>query len=132
MAEQGSAGAPGLDLEKFRQMLQQERRRLLKQLDRPTDEEARGESVADTQSELSDYPDHPADQGTETFEFEKEMSLKANARDLLEQAEDALRKMDNGTYGICSSCHKPIPERRLEVLPSAVYCVPCQSKLEGF
>ena len=119
-----------IDLEHFRQILLDEKRRLNGYLARPEDnaeENQSGDQVAD----LSDYPDHSADFDTETFEREKEMTLKQNARDLLEEVSEALRKINNGTYGICASCKKPIPERRLEAKPSAIYCVSCQSMLEG-
>ena len=120
-----------VDVEKFRKILLEERKRLQRTLSRPTDEQLGGEDESLTIGELSDYPDHPADLGTETFEMEKAFSVRQNARDLLERVEDALRKIDGGTYGICSNCRKPIPEGRLLALPSAIYCVPCQSILEG-
>ena len=120
-----------VDSEKFKKILLEERKRLQHTLARPTDEQQRGEDESETIGELSDYPDHPADLGSETFEMEKTFSVRQNARDLLERVEDALRKIEGGTYGICSNCGKPIPERRLEALPSAIYCVPCQTILEG-
>ncbi|MCA1595390.1 MAG: TraR/DksA C4-type zinc finger protein [Chloroflexi bacterium] len=122
---------PAIDVEKFRTLLVEERKRLLKTLSRSLSPEGGADEPPDLQNNLSDYPDHPADLSTELFEREKEQTLKRNARELLERVEDALRKIENGTYGICSNCDKPIPERRLEVLPSAVYCVPCQSILES-
>jgi DnaK suppressor protein len=43
----------------------------------------------------------------------------------LERTERALAKLDEGTYGICDRCEKPIPERRLEAMPDSVLCVAC-------
>ncbi|MGE0232545.1 MAG: TraR/DksA family transcriptional regulator [Flavobacteriaceae bacterium] len=42
----------------------------------------------------------------------------------------ALRRVDEGTYGLCEECGEPIPERRLEIDPAATYCVPCQRLYE--
>lgn len=121
---------PLVDPEKFRPILEEERARLMLAV-HPVGDTRLGEDSADFVGDLSDYPDHPADLGTETFERDKDAALRENARDLLEGVEDALRKLDSGTYGLCSTCGKPIPEGRLQALPSAVNCVPCQTKLEG-
>jgi DnaK suppressor protein len=48
----------------------------------------------------------------------------------LEQIDAALEKLDDGTYGICESCDKPIPHARLEALPFAGLCVNCQREKE--
>jgi RNA polymerase-binding transcription factor DksA len=52
--------------------------------------------------------------------------LIAAARQQLEETEAALRRIDTGSYGSCVNCGKGIPAERLEVLPAARYCVPCQ------
>ena len=62
--------------------------------------------------------DDQADAGTKTFEREHEMSLANNTRDMLAQAERALRAIDNGTYGICENCGNPIGKARLQVVPA--------------
>jgi DnaK suppressor protein len=43
---------------------------------------------------------------------------------------DALRKFDEGTYGLCENCGRPIAEKRLRALPFAIHCIDCQAKLE--
>jgi DnaK suppressor protein len=48
----------------------------------------------------------------------------------LKQVDEALDKIKDGTYGICSTCDQPIPEARLDVLPFAKFCVECLSKIE--
>lgn len=50
----------------------------------------------------------------------------AGIRRLLDETEAALRRMDEGTYGVCESCSQPISPVRLEILPHARYCVACQ------
>lgn len=55
-------------------------------------------------------------------------ALLAATRQSLEQITGALRRLADGTYGDCERCARPIPAERLEVLPHARFCVPCQQK----
>ncbi|GAB3173267.1 TraR/DksA family transcriptional regulator [Micromonospora palomenae] len=55
-------------------------------------------------------------------------ALLAGTRQSLEQITGALRRIAEGRYGICERCAGPIPQERLEVLPHARFCVPCQQK----
>jgi DnaK suppressor protein len=79
---------------------------------------------------VHDAGDDPADAGTKAFERERELALAQNARDLLEQAERALARMDAGTYGVCESCGQPIGKARLQAFPRATLCVPCKQREE--
>ncbi|GAA1784741.1 TraR/DksA family transcriptional regulator [Nostocoides veronense] len=74
--------------------------------------------------------DDQADAGSKTLEREQEMSLANNAREILEQDQHALERIDDGTYGICESCGQPIGKLRLEAAPRATLCVPCKTKQE--
>jgi RNA polymerase-binding protein DksA len=67
--------------------------------------------------------DDQADAGTKTFEREHEMSLAANSRDMLDQTERALRRLDDGSYGVCEVCGKAIGKRRLQAFPRATLCM---------
>ena len=49
---------------------------------------------------------------------------------MLEQVNDALRKIDDGTYGLCDRCHKPIAPGRLEALPYATLCIECAERTQ--
>lgn len=72
----------------------------------------------------------PADVGSSNFERDQEMSLAQNARDLLEQAQTALKLFDNGRYGWCEACGEPIGKDRLMVFPRATMCVACKQREE--
>jgi RNA polymerase-binding protein DksA len=74
--------------------------------------------------------DDPADAGSKTFEREHEMSLANNTRDMLTQAERALARIDNRTYGICENCGNPIGKARLQVFPRATLCMTCKQREE--
>ncbi|MBW3576450.1 MAG: TraR/DksA C4-type zinc finger protein [Actinobacteria bacterium] len=67
--------------------------------------------------------DDDADTGTATSERERAQSLALNARRILVQIDDALRRMGAGTYGLCERCGKPIEPARLEALPYATLCL---------
>jgi DnaK suppressor protein len=97
----------------------------------------RGE-IAKAESEIAerlgdavgDAGDDPADAGAKTFEREHELALTHNARELLEQTERALARVDAGTYGVCDSCGQPIGKARLMAFPRAVLCVSCKQREE--
>lgn len=73
---------------------------------------------------------HPADEGSELFEREKNMAVSATLSRELDEVNIALQKFDNGTYGLCEMCGKPIDERRLKAFPAATHDVECQAKID--
>jgi DnaK suppressor protein len=84
------------------------------------------ESFAATQSDMSGdvgLDDESADAGTATFEREKDLSIENNVRDLLRKIDGALKRMDDGTYGLCLRCGRPIEKARLKALPYAELCI---------
>ncbi len=84
------------------------------------------DSFAASQSEMSGdvgLDDESADAGTATFEREKDLSIENNVRDLLQKIERALRRMDEGSYGICDICGKPIEKARVKALPYVDLCI---------
>jgi RNA polymerase-binding protein DksA len=74
--------------------------------------------------------DDQADTGTKNITRESEMALAANAREMLEQTERALERLDSGTYGICENCGNPIGKARMQAFPRATLCVECKQKQE--
>jgi YteA family regulatory protein len=73
--------------------------------------------------ELSSYDNHPADEGTELYEREKDIALNEHYGLQLSDIDRALEAMENGTYGKCEVCGKEIPIERLEALPNTTYCI---------
>lgn len=73
--------------------------------------------------ELSQYDNHPADTGTEIAEKEKEMALTAHNNDELHKIENALKAIEEGTFGKCKKCSVEIPIERLEAIPTTLYCI---------
>ncbi len=58
------------------------------------------------------------------------MSLANNARNMLEQTERALSRIEDGTYGVCESCGNPVGKARLQAFPRATLCVTCKQREE--
>ncbi|MDP8955446.1 MAG: TraR/DksA family transcriptional regulator [Actinomycetota bacterium] len=83
-------------------------------------------TFATNQSELTGemgFDEEYADAGTATFERERDLSLVNNLRDLMERIDKALAKMEEGTYGLCDRCGRPIEKLRLKALPYANLCL---------
>ena len=79
---------------------------------------------------VSEAGDDEADASSKVYEREQELALTRNARELLEQTEYALARIDAGTYGVCESCGKPIGKARLLAFPRATLCVECKQRQE--
>jgi DnaK suppressor protein len=117
----GKTAVSKKELDDLRERLLAEQAELQEQL--TTIEE---QSFAASQSELSgevSFDEENADAGTFTFERERDLSIENNVRDLLRKIERALARMDEGTYGICSRCGKPIEKARLKALPYVDLCI---------
>jgi RNA polymerase-binding transcription factor DksA len=84
------------------------------------------DTFATTQSDMSGdvgLDDESADAGTATFEREKDLSIENNVRDLLQKIDRALKRMAEGTYGVCDICGKPIEKARIKALPYVDLCI---------
>lgn len=71
-----------------------------------------------------------ADAGSATFERERELSIQNNMRDLIDQIGRAVDRIDDGLYGICERCGRPIDAARLRALPHALLCMDCKRREE--
>jgi RNA polymerase-binding transcription factor DksA len=117
-----------MDKATARRRLEEERERLQGIADDLQRE--RDESTSETGGELSSFDQHPGDSGTETFEMEKNVSLREQVDDELQEIEAAFSRLERGTYGTCQACGRPIGEERLEAMPATRFCVEDQAKAE--
>ena len=107
----------------FHSRLEAERKRLIEELEqlrasvRPAGERREGSPFGKREEEA-----------TETQELEKRLALEKRSRDQLAKVEHALRKFEEGTYGLCDVCGQPIDPARLEALPQANLCLSCKAK----
>ncbi|MBI2901535.1 MAG: TraR/DksA C4-type zinc finger protein [Planctomycetes bacterium] len=84
-----------------------------------------------TDSELSTLPLHMADLGTDSFEQDITLGLMETESDELQEIEEALARIKDGSFGLCESCKKSIPKARLRAIPYTRLCVECKKKEEG-
>jgi DnaK suppressor protein len=88
-----------------------------------------GENMLD--SELADYDQHPADEGTETHEQQLDETTDFILAAEADNVETALERLAKGDYGKCVDCGKEIPRARLEAMPEAVRCIEDQARHEA-
>jgi DnaK suppressor protein len=110
---------------KQREVLENERKRL-------TEEMSQSQTNASSQEERREGSPFGKreEEATETLELEKRLALENRIRQELARVEHALEKIEQGTYGLCDNCGKPIPPERLEALPQASLCMNCKELLE--
>lgn len=81
-------------------------------------------------SEASAFGMHQADAGSDAYDRDFALSLLSQEQDALYEIDQALKRIELGTYGVCEMSGKPIPHARLEAIPFARFTVECQSQLE--
>lgn len=81
-------------------------------------------------SEASAFGMHQADAGSDAYDRDFALSLLSQEQDALYEIEEALKRIEGGTYGICEMSGKPIPHARLEAIPFARFTVECQTQIE--
>jgi DnaK suppressor protein len=121
-----SGGAPDLkkvkpEWQKFCQNLLDLREQLTKQMNGLAEESAQ---------ELAGYSLHMADSGTDNFDRDFALSLLSSDQDAVYEIEEALKRIEKKTYGICELTGKSIPKARLEAIPWTRFTVEAQAQLE--
>ncbi len=86
---------------------------------------------SDAAGDLSTLPMHLADMGTDSFEQDMSLGLMENETDELQEIDEALERIKDGSFGLCETCKKRIPKERLKAIPYARLCVNCKKKEEG-
>jgi DnaK suppressor protein len=103
---------------------------LIKQLGQHT-EQVRGNQQAALDMIADDGVKDNVDMSLQDVNQELQLRLGERESQAVADIDQALLRMDEGSYGICQACSKPIDERRLEAVPTARYDAACQSKLEA-
>jgi DnaK suppressor protein len=118
------------ELEVIQQTLEGLRSRLRGDLSQMTDE-ALGREDGGGTGNLSNVPLHMADLGTDNYDQEFTLGLIENEQTTLDLVNEALGRMEDGTYGLCAECSEPISKPRLQAIPYAKHCIRCARKLES-
>jgi RNA polymerase-binding transcription factor DksA len=120
-----------VNVDRARERLLAERERLQRIADGLSAEAGEaGGSERDALSELSLADQHPADLGTEMFEREKDLSILERVEAERADVDRALKRLEDGTYGLCEACGREIAKARLEIRPAARFCVDDQAAAE--
>ena len=106
---------------KFKKILLKEREQIVGEV----------KQIAESSKEMGqDGIQDIGDEAANIYNKQVLLSLNENERMRLQEADEALDRIENGTYGVCEECGGPISLKRLEVRPVAKYCVPCLTRLE--
>jgi RNA polymerase-binding protein DksA len=116
-----------IDTDRFRQLLLDHRRQVteaIEYLHRGND------SSMEDETEEIPSDNHLADYATETLSRELDYSLEENSEHVLRAVDEALGRIEAGTYGACQNCGEPIAPERLEAIPYARLCIDCKRREE--
>src|SRR5579884_565347 len=126
MVVERSISTMTLNMQEIKQRLEEKRDELRTQIGDLT--QAHPQPVDTT--EISEGPQEFEETATDFLEMQEEQSVLVNEQALLTEVEAALKRIEDGTYGYCVVCGKPIPEKRLEAIPWASLCVEDEAALE--
>ncbi len=115
-------------LKNFRQLLITERAKIANEIKSIAQDASR--SPRDASGDLSAYTIHMADMAADTYDRELSTNLVSAEQGVLYQIDDALKRMDEGSFGVCSECQQPITMSRLKAVPYASLCIECQRAKE--
>ena len=117
-----------IDTSRFRDLLVEERERVAAAIEN-LQEDHKG-SLSEETGEDAVFDNHLGDTATETYDRELDYTLEENSEHVLADIDAALKRIEDGTFGTCTSCGKHIPEERLEARPWATLCIDCQRERE--
>jgi RNA polymerase-binding protein DksA len=117
-----------INTDRFRTALLEERERVAAAIEN-LHAETPG-SLTDDSGEETAYDNHLGDTATVTYDRELGYTLEENSEHVLAEIDAALKRIEDGTYGVCSNCATEIPEERLDARPWATLCIDCQRERE--
>jgi DnaK suppressor protein len=117
------------DRDFFRKLILEKREKLMKEIGY-LESEVMTATTKDSSGDLSSYSFHMADQGTDAEEREKAFLLASREGRYVYHLNEALRRIDDGSYGKCAVCGRQIHKERLKAVPHATKCITCKSKEE--
>lgn len=121
---------PKKALKKYKELLLKERVKIGGGITHIT-EEALKTSQRDASGDLSGYSFHMADIATDNYEREFSLGRASDEQDIIYAIDEALKRIEDGTYGNCPQCGRQIPKKRLDAIPHTELCIACQAKNEG-
>lgn len=117
------------DLVYFKKLILKRKEEIVEQINHISEDTLK-KSQKDAAGDISGYTYHMADIATDTYDREFSLGLASNERKLIYEIDDAVKKIEDGTYGICEGCKNLITKTRLKAIPYARRCLKCQEKTE--
>jgi len=117
------------ELKYFRKLILKNKEKILDEIKRISEDTLK-KSQKDAAGDISGYTYHMADVASDTYDREFSLGLASNERQSLYELDDAIKKIEEGTFGICEECKSVITKTRLKAVPFARLCVKCQEKKE--
>ena len=121
---------PKKELNKYKALLVKEREKIGGGISHIT-QDALKTSQRESSGDLSGYSFHMADVASDNYEVEFSLGRASDEQDILYTIDEALKRVEDGSYGSCTQCGKRIPKKRLNALPHTELCIACQSKTES-
>lgn len=115
-----------IDFSYYKELLLEKKREIENNL-KSIKESTSGSSELELIGEISSSDDHLAEYASIVYEHESTLTVENILKDILRQIDSALKRIEDGTYGICEVCKKPIGDERLKAIPYATMCVRCKS-----
>jgi len=117
------------ELKEFKKIVLKRKEEILDDLKHISDDTLR-KSQKEASGDISGYTYHMADVATDNYDREFSLGLASDERKSLYDLDDALKRIEEGTFGICDDCKSTITKIRLKAVPSARLCIKCQQKRE--
>lgn len=117
------------ELVDFKKLVLKKKEEILDEIKHISDDTLK-KSQKEASGDISGYTYHMADVATDTYDREFSMGLASNERKLIYEFDDALKRIEEGTFGVCEDCKSLIAKNRLKAVPYARLCVKCQEKKE--
>ena len=117
-----------IDTKKYNQILEQKRDQLRAQL-KGLEDETSGRDRLSRQVSTEDFDESGGDAASDAVSRNQNLAIISSLRDMLERVNNALTKIEAGSYGVCEVCDKNIPQKRLKALPYATMCTDCRARI---
>lgn len=117
------------ELVDFKKLVLKKKEEILDEIKHISDDTLK-KSQKEASGDISGYTYHMADVATDTYDREFSLGLASNERKLIYEFDDALKRIEEGRFGICEDCKSLIAKNRLKAVPYARLCVKCQEKKE--
>ena len=114
--------------DKCKKLLLKKREEILNEINHIAKENLKSQKEAS--GDLSAYSYHMADMASDSYDREFNLNIASAEQEIIYEIDEALKRIEEGEYGVCLSCNKKIPVRRLNALPYAKCCIQCQSQEE--